>query len=296
MAAEKLPPIVIDPKTFLREHCTLPALPEVVHEIQKLIKSDNVEIVKVSQIIAKDPALVAQILKIVNSAYYSLPREVADVRYAIAFLGLHEIERILLTLSVINTLGVKEKKELTGFWFHSFLAALCTKHFAARYEPRLSFEELWSAAMLHDIGKLVYLKFFPTHYTAIKTLSTEKGFFFCDAEQELKLPSSSYLGVLLCDHWRLPTKIRDACETHAVHNLANLKGNDSSSAFKRMICLGNAASILALNMNMLRDEKKHEIKEKMMSVLACDEPGFLTLMAEVYELRSQAERFLEQFG
>lgn len=290
----KLPPIIIDPKTFLREHCSLPPLPKVVSEVQTILKSENVEIAKVAQIITNDPALLAQILKVVNSAYYSLPREVSDVRYAIAFLGLHEIERILLTLSVINSLTIKEKHELKTFWCHSFLAALCTKHFAANYEPRLSFEELWSAAMLHDIGKLVYLKFFPDHYRAISRLSSEKGIFFSEAEQELKLPTSSYLGVLLCDHWRLPVRIRDACEKHSLQHLRNLTGKDPASAFTRMICLGNGAAMLAFN--SLNEERKQLIQKTMTSVLGLDESEFLTLMAEVYDLRTQAERFTDQFA
>lgn len=289
-----LPPIIIDPKSFLREHCSLPPLPKVVSEVQDILKSEDVQIANVAQIIAKDPAIVAQILKVVNSAYYSLPREVSDVRYAIAFLGLHEIERILLALSAINTLAIKEKHDLKAFWSHSFLAALCTKHFATKYEPRLSFEELWAAAMLHDIGKLVYLKFFPDHYRALSRLSSEKGIFFSEAEQELKLPKSSYLGVLLCDHWRLPVKIRDACEKHSLQHLQNLTGRDPASAFTRMICLGNCAAMLA--QNMLSDDNKRAIKETVIAVLGCDETVFLELMGEVYELRSQAERFVEQFG
>jgi len=294
MQPEKLEPIVIDPRTFLREHCTLPALPEVVHEVQKIIKSENVEIANVAKAIARDPALVAQILKVVNSAYYSLPREIADVRYAIAFLGLHEIERILLALSVINTLAVRDKNELKLFWHHSFLAALCTKRVATTYEPYLSFEELWSAAMLHDIGKLVYLKFFPDHYRALRSLSAEKGIFFSDAEQELCYPASSYLGVLLCDHWRLPAKIRDACEMHSLQHLKTLSGKDPASSFKRMICLGNAVAVLALN--ALHETKKHDITETVKTTLSIDETQFLALMADVYELRTQADRFIEQVG
>jgi len=291
---EKLAPIVIDPKTFLREHCSLPTLPRVVQEIQDIIKSDNVEITKVSQAISKDPALVAQILKVVNSAYYSLPREIAEVRYAIAFLGLHEVERMVLALSVINALSIKEKGELTSFWYHSFYAALCTKHLATKYEPQLSFEELWAAAMLHDIGKLVYLRFFPEHYKAIRQLTSEKGYFFTDAERELLLPASAYFGVLLCDHWRLPAKIREACEAHSLQCLQGLKGRNPSDSFKRMICLGNLAAILSVN--KLSNEKKPEIAQAISTSLGCSEAEFLALMGEIYDLRIQVDRFMEQFG
>ena len=98
-----LPPIEIDPKTFLRQHCTLPALPAVVGQIQNLIHDYNVDMEKVAELISSDPAILAQVLKIVNSAYYGLPREIGDVRFAIAFLGLNEIYRMVLSLSAILT-------------------------------------------------------------------------------------------------------------------------------------------------------------------------------------------------
>lgn len=289
-----LPPVKIDPKTFLREHCMLPALPKVVQEIQDIIQSDNVEIAKVSKAISSDPALVAQILKIVNSAYYSLPREIAEVRYAIAFLGLHEVSRLVLGLSVINTLAIKEKDELDIYWHHSFYAALCTKLLATKYEPQLSFEELWSAAILHDIGKLVYLKYFPDHYKALRKLSTDTGGLFSEAEMELSLPTSAYFGTLICDHWRLPAKIRDACETHTLRDLQLIQGRGPSESFKRMICLGNLTSILSLN--KLADAKKHEIANAIRESLRCTESEFLAMMGEIYDLRIEVERFMAQFG
>ena len=86
---DKLAPIEIDPKTFLRQHCTLPALPEVITQVQEMIHKDNVDIEKVIELISGDPALVAQVLKVVNSSYYGLPREIAEVRFAIAFLGIN---------------------------------------------------------------------------------------------------------------------------------------------------------------------------------------------------------------
>jgi HD-like signal output (HDOD) protein len=201
---------------------------------------------------------------------------------------------MVLALSVINTLSIQEKGELRIFWYHSFYAALCTKYLATKYEPQLSFEELWSAGMLHDIGKLVYLRFFPEHYKAIRQLSTEKGYFFSEAEQELQLPASAYLGILLCDHWRLPAKIRDACEAHSLEHLQALKGTGSAESFKRMISLGNLTAILSVN--TLSSETKSKIARAISTAFGCSETEFLALMGEIYDLRIQVDRFMEQFG
>jgi HD-like signal output (HDOD) protein len=286
-----LEPIKIDPKTFLCQHCTLPSLPEVVDELQRLIHSGNVGMDKVAEIIASDPALLAQALKIVKSACSGLPRDIADVRFAIVFLGLNEIYRLVLSLSVINTLAINRKDELDEFWFHSFYAALCTKYLANKYHPHLSPEELWSAAILHDIGKLVYLKFFPEHYTALKDFSKEQGCLFSDAERHFSLPSSAFLGTLLCDHWRLPEKIREACEFHSLRALLAIRENSLSAGFRRMICLGNLVAVLSAE--ELSNANRQEISAAVQTALNLTEIEFLTFMGDIYDLGTDVERFMD---
>ncbi|MDY7038680.1 MAG: HDOD domain-containing protein [Thermodesulfobacteriota bacterium] len=289
-----LTPIDIDPKTFLRQNYTLPALPDVVSQIQSIIYKDDVDIQKIADLVSADPSLVAQILKIVNSAYYGLPKEVTKVRVAIAFLGLNEIYRMTLSLSVINTLAIKEKDELNKFWFHSFYTALCTKYLAKKYEPLLSSEELWSAAILHDIGKLAYLKFFPDHYKALISFCKEHGSMFSDAEKHFSLPSSSFFGTLLCDHWRLPTKVRQSCECHTLKDLLSIQKNSPSAGFQRMICLGNLIAIFSAE--ELSELSRQELIDAVNASIGCSKEEFLVIMGDIYEQRAEVERFMGQFS
>jgi HD-like signal output (HDOD) protein len=282
----------IDPKTFLRDHCTLPALPEVVSKIQTLIHDDHAHMATVADLISGEPALVAQVLKVVNSAYYGLSREIGNVKFAIAFLGLNEIYRMVLALSVVNTLAIDEKDQLNKFWFHSFYTALCTRYLAKRYEPHFSFEELWSAAMLHDIGKLVCLKFFPDHYKTLRRFCDEQHCLFSQAEKHFSVPSTAFLGSLLCEHWRLPDNIRSACESHTVEDLPSLSGDTPSARFRRMICLGNLLSVLSAD--PLNNDAKYQIASAIQTELDCTEQSFLAMMGDIYELRIEVEKFADQ--
>lgn len=291
----KLPPIEIDPKTFLRQHCALPALPRVVTTLQDMLQTEDSSITKVSELISSDPALVAQILKIVNSAYYSLPQEVTKIQFAVAFLGLNEVCRLALTLSVVNTLDVAQSRELAAFWFHSFYSALCTKYLAKTYIPQLPFDELWSAAILHDIGKLVYLKFFPEHFAALQAYCAEQGCLFSAAEERLGMPSSSFFGILLCEHWLLPSKVRDACTWHSLKDMETLRQDTSPGGdFKRMVCLGNLTAVLSHD--VLETDVKQQLAEAITGVLRITDSQFLTLMGSIYDLRLEAEDFLKKFA
>ncbi|MBN1848207.1 MAG: HDOD domain-containing protein [Deltaproteobacteria bacterium] len=288
-----LAPIEIDGDNFLRQHCTLPALPEVVYRIQNMMHNENIDLDEVSELVSSDPSLVAQALKVVNSAYYGIPREIIKVRVAIALLGLNEIYRMILALSVINTLAVGEKKELSKFWYHSYYMALCTKYLAKKYEPLLSFEELWSGSILHDIGKLVYLKFFPEHFKALTIFCEEHGVLFSEAENHLRLPSSAYMGSLLCEHWRLPNQVKLACASHGLEDLAKNNGHTVVESFIRVICLGNLLTILSTE--ELNNHTKHEIADKTKKILNCSEEHFLAIMGDVYELKTEVEGFITNF-
>jgi HD-like signal output (HDOD) protein len=285
-----LPPIEIDPKTFLSQHYSLPALPRTLTKIQEIIREPDTEMSTIVELISSDPALVAQLLKVVNSSYYALPTEVSQIQFAVAFLGLNEVYRMVLSLTVINTLNVEDALQLKEFWFHSYYTSLCTKYLAKKYEPQLSFEDLWSASVLHDIGKLVYLKFFPKHYAELKKYMQENGCLLSEATEHFSLPSDTYFGALLCDHWRLPEKIKDACEFHTIKDLDEINAYSPTGAFKKMVCLGNLVSILSKD--ELNDAVKRRLADAIMKALDCSDSGFLSLMGDIYELRLEVDKFM----
>lgn len=286
----QLAPIEINPKTFFRKNCALPALPAILSQIQENMYSEDASIGKIAELIKNDPSLSTQILKVVNSAYYSFPREIGDIKFAVAYLGINEVYRILLTLSAINSLAPKDKKAFEEFWIHSNYTALCTKAIANAHAPFLSPENLWPAAILHDIGKLIYLKYFPEHYNAILYHCTENQCLFSQGEQFLDLPSSSYIGALLCDYWNLPENIKMSCESHGLQDLKHLNGAGETDAFKRMICLGNLIAVFTVN--ELDTEIKKQIVESIQAALDINESDFLAMMATIYDLKMESESFI----
>jgi HD-like signal output (HDOD) protein len=282
----QLKPIVIDPNTFLYKHCTLPALPEVLTKFQEIMNSPIVGTEEIAELIIKDPSVVAQILKIVNSAYYSLPIEISKPKTAIAYLGINEVYKIILSISVINTLATEEKDEFNNIWFHSLLTAFCAKYFAEKFEPLVDRNELWTIAILHDIGKLVYLKFFPQHYKALSNYCKKNGCLFSEAEIHLSFTSSSYLGTLLCDRWRLSDKIKKVCSAHSLHDLKKINEESSKSPYRTMVILGNLVAVLSTD--ELKEQKRNEIIEAIMRTIHIDESNFLLIMADIVDLKEEA--------
>jgi HD-like signal output (HDOD) protein len=174
------------------------------------------------------------------------------------------------------------------YWTPEFF--LKVFNMSKKYEPQLSFNDLWSASVLHDIGKLVYLKFFPKHYAELKKYMQENGCLLSEAVEHFSLPSDTYFGVLLCDHWRLPEGIKDACEFHTIKDLDKIEAYSPAGAFKKMVCLGNLVSILSKD--ELNDAVKRRLADAIMKALDCSDSDFLSLMGDIYELRLEADNFM----
>jgi HD-like signal output (HDOD) protein len=287
-----LDPIHIDPKTFLRDHCTLPALPEVLARMQEILEGEQIDIDEVVDPMRSEPALVGQVLKMVNSAYYGLPREVGDVKYAIAFLGFSEIHRIMLSFTIARAFVTDQKEALKELWFHSFHTALCAEHVMKKDATGRHTPDAWSAALLHDVGKLVYLKFFPQHFLAMREYARANGCLFSAAEMEFDLPASAYLGTLLCDHWRLPLVVRDSCESHTLETVYENVSGVGPLQIPVVVSVCNLVSVLSTG--TLADSVAEEIARVTMQTLDYDEPAFADLMTVVKELGTDAHQFMSQ--
>jgi len=287
-----LEPIDYDPETFLRERFVLPALPEVVGQLMERINAGKTSAKEISSLIGSDSSLVAQVLRVVNSAYYGLPREITDVTHAVAYLGFGEIYRIVLTVSVTRALEPSHPKEFEHYWRHSFFTALVSKRLAKTYEPTVEPGDVYTASVLHDIGKLVYQRFFPEHYRLMSRFCRENGTFLVDAETHFGNPSHTTFGALLCDRWQLPDDVRRACEFHELAHLRRIHPGDDTGPALRMVCVANLLANLAGE--SLLDDYKVQVRDEVQRVLECDEEEFLLLMGDVYELKATVARFLER--
>jgi HD-like signal output (HDOD) protein len=283
----KLKPIHIDPDKFLYEHCSLPELPSFLTKLQQMIHSDEVGARKVAKLVSTDAPMVAQILKLVNSPYYSIPREITNLNIAVTYLGLNEIYRVAMTLSAVKHLTSTNKKAFNEIWFHSVFTGMCANYLAKKFDPKLNLNELWSAAILHDLGKFVYLKFFPEHYQALKDFRLEQKCLFSEAETFYALPSSAYLGTLLCDRWRLPKKVKEVCAEHGLDVLIKEEKNLSRDTFIFVVAAANLLTQLITD--PLKEDIKNIITQTILKYLNITVSQFPFLMTDVIELKEKAQ-------
>lgn len=281
-----LAPFTVDENTFLKQNINLPPLSRTLLQVLEVIHSKISGASEVAELVSRDAAMATHILKVVNSAYYCLPTRIANIQHAIAYLGLAQVSHICLTLSVINSLKPGDRAELQYFWLHSYYTALIAKNLSKEFRNVPDSGELYSAALLHDIGQLVYQRFYPDHFHEMRRFCAGKGTFLTDAEEQFGFASHLTFGALLCDHWALPQSIKRAC---SLHELRDLRSMDSSRTdpFDLIITVSNMLAALARA--NLHEQLKEEITAEVRRVLDMSKEQFLTFLGSLYELERKAE-------
>ncbi|MEM1025812.1 MAG: HDOD domain-containing protein [Myxococcota bacterium] len=269
----------------------LPALPKVAQEVSRRVQAGDADPVELSRLIEQDASFAAHILKVVNSAYFNLPTPVSNTRFAIAYLGMAEVGRIALSLSVMQAMASEQKDLVRGFWVRSYHTALISR----RVSRFLAFsaedtENLYAAALLHDVGKLGYAVLYPEHFRSISTMCRQNGLRAIEAEEQLGLPLDTEIGVRLASYWNLPSTVISACAHHELEDLRNmsLEGTDQLSI---AVCVASLLSVLCVY--PLSDDRRVDISREIQRVLNHSQDDFLLLMSDVYDLRDDAKRTVD---
>ncbi len=192
----------------------LPTLPGISMQIMQMVNNPSTSAYELAKLIEKDPALATKILKTVNSAYYSLSRKIGSIQHAIGFLGFRKLSQLIVTVSVFKDLTVSESAySMKKFWIHSLLTAECARIVCAMTRKNRE-DDAYTAGLLHDIGKLFLVKYFPVEMHAALENAGKENMFAIDSELQFIGTEHAYVGALLAQKWRLPDFIVDAIRHH----------------------------------------------------------------------------------
>lgn len=186
----------------------LPTLPVVAMRVGALVEDPESDSQQIAREMRNDQALTARVLALVNSAYYSVPGGVTDVRRAISYLGYNTVYQLVITVSVFEALPKVEGTsfDMKELWKHALGTGICAEA-AAKHMGIVPPEDAFTAGLLHDIGKVALASVARGQLDAVVSKAVQSGISFRDAEKELGLPSHELLGRKLAERWRLPGAI-----------------------------------------------------------------------------------------
>lgn len=194
---------------------SLPSLPSIVTSVLEVTGDPESSANDLMRAILPDQSMCATILKIANSAFFGLPREVSTLEKAVMVLGFDEVKNIVLGKAVFNSfkdINGANKENIEALWTHSFNAGLAAKVLAERVD--LSPSELFIAGLIHDIGKLAMLLSFPTIYSHLLEVSEENWRDNYTRERELFFISHDEVAHTILTRWLFPPQLTNAVGYH----------------------------------------------------------------------------------
>ncbi len=187
----------------------LPSMPVLLMEALQQINGKQ-DLTALVDKISHDPSMAVRILRIVNSPFYGMSREIGSLREAVVLLGLNRIRDMLISICFFNMLPVQHKDfNYRQFWHHSMAVAECTGQLAglSGNSPDMAF----TAGLLHDIGRLVIVVLFPDEFSRIFNESASS---LIESERRILGFDNVEIGGKAAQHWNLPVAIQEAIERH----------------------------------------------------------------------------------
>ena len=202
--------VAIDQSELLVAVSELEPLPPTVARLAQVFSSGNWSADEIEEIITLDQALAARVLSRANSAASASAVEVVRVRDAVVRIGIGPVLSLVTGHAVRGTVqpalieyGLTEGE----LWRHSVASALAVEVLASACSHPLPAES-FAAALLHDIGKLIMVRFLDSSQLVLIAEARDREHLSAiEAEVDVLGVHHGEAGGLVARHWKLPRRI-----------------------------------------------------------------------------------------
>jgi len=213
---------------------TLPSLPSSYFQILREVESPNASAERVGAIIARDPAMTVKILQMVNSAFFGLPKPIANPAEAVFHLGMETVRSLVMSVQIFSQFEQLRSVQfpLKALMTHSLRTASVARRIAQMENAGSTVvEDAFTAGLLMDIGTLVIGVNLATEFASAREVSRQHMMPLWDAEREVLGVSHAEVGAYLLSLWGLPETIVEAVLHH------HLPGRGTNKNFSALTCV-----------------------------------------------------------
>lgn len=213
---------------LLAEEAQLLTLPYMVVQLLSMMDEPDADFDELSELISCDAVLSAKVLRIINSAYYALPKKIDSINTAVNLIGLRRLRELVLATQVGEIFkGIAaDSLDVRSFWENSYIAAILARDFA--HALKLDEDRLFAVSLLHHLGIMVMLQRMPVQMAQIIQQARAD-------EQELQLQELAQLGYTHADVaaglmklWQLSDYFVEVCQYHHHFYLAPCHAADAA--------------------------------------------------------------------
>ena len=232
---------------------SFPGMPGTAVKLLGLIDDPAMRVSQIEEILRHDPGLTANVLRMANSAYFGIPSKIGSIRQAVILLGLKRLIQMVIAACVSAIID----KPVPGYdlppgelWRHSIAVSVAAEGLVKELKVEAA-EEIFTAALLHDVGKLVLGEFVKDDFKKIESAVSE-GVSFEEAETMILGTNHADVGAQILTLWSLPVEIVNAVQWHH-----KPEASDQTSTMLDIVHVANFMSIM-IGIGIGRDGLQHQ--------------------------------------
>jgi len=209
--AKQAPLKGIDLRRLLGKEMELASLPKIFIQILDAINNPRSSAVHMAEVISRDQSLSARLLKIANSSFYGFPSRIETISRAVTIIGTRQLSMLALGTAVITKFQdiPGDLMDMELFWKQSIASGIGARFLGS--EKFLSnTETFFVAGLMHSLGLLVMLKFFPAQIRVAMVQAKQKNMSLPEVEKNLFGFDHAWLGGTVMKRWKLPRRLEQA--------------------------------------------------------------------------------------
>ena len=225
--------------TIVESISSLPQFPENILTVQKLINDPKSEMIDIARQISIDPALTADVLKIVNSAHFMLAKKVDSITEAVKMVGIQGIRNLLYSYGTQKILG-DDSQAKKALWQHCYKVAFYAFNLAKNFRKnRNLLDDIYVGGILHDMGKVIFSNVSPDLLKKIEMFCAEKGMPPSTMEDLAAGMNHAEIGAAIAEKWNFPESLVASIRYHHDPESAPKEYQDlvETIYFANMLCL-----------------------------------------------------------
>jgi len=242
-----------------------------------------------SKVIIYDTAVTANLLKVVNSAYFGLPEKVDSVHQAIVYMGMAQVvDLVLLSASGENLQTAQEGYDLEAgeLWKYSVSSALIARELAEKKGVKDT-HLIFTAALLKDIGKVILNQYVKDSFDKINALVTKQNLTFREAEKEVIGIDHAELGGMVAESWKFSPKMVEIIRHH------HRPQETSMSEFESAIVYMADTICMMMGIGVGSDGLAYRFHREVVESLELTESEFQKIVAGFVEKIKQLETMID---
>jgi putative nucleotidyltransferase with HDIG domain len=263
----------------------LKPMPMVTRKVMAIAEDPQGSMSDLAEVIMYDQALTANILRLCNSAPFSLPVEVVSVQQAIAYLGMGRIaDLVLMSGGTENLTGRQEGYDLEEgeLWRYSVSSALIARELAEKKGSKDN-HLVFTAALVKDIGKVILNQYVDDSFEKINLLVAKHGFSFREAEKAVIGIDHAELGGRVAERWKFSPKLVNIIRNHHLP--------DENEEYDFETCIVHLADTICMMMGIGvgSDGLSYRFHQEAVDRLGFSERDFQDIIAGYGEKLQQVE-------